>query len=136
LAYPVLAYVIAPALWRHYEHHPEMAAAPKTTTTAAGLPGDPLNIGLVGTPEDVVRALLTAGWFPADPISIRTSLEIVESVLLRRPDPSAPVSTLYLWGRRQDLAFEQCVGASARQRHHMRLWRADRLARGKRPLWL
>lgn len=136
IAYPVLAYLAAPAMWRHYEHHPEMATAPKTTTTAAGLPGDPLNIGLIGTRNEVVRALLAAGWTPADPITLRTSLEIAESVLLRRPDPAAPVSPLYLWGRQQDLAFELPVGRSARERHHVRFWHADRPARDGRPLWL
>ncbi len=136
IAYPVLAYLAAPAMWRHYEHHPEMATAPKTTTTAAGLPGDPLNVGLIGTRNEVVRALLAAGWTPADPITLRTSLEIAESVLLRRPDPTAPVSPLYLWGRHQDLAFERPVGGSARERHHVRFWRTDRPARDGRPLWL
>ncbi len=28
------AYVILPALWRHYEHHPALESAPKTTRTA------------------------------------------------------------------------------------------------------
>jgi len=46
------------------------------------------------------------------------------SVLFRKPDPTAPVSSLYLWGRQQDLAFEREVGSSARQRHHVRLWQA------------
>ncbi|WP_119461777.1 LssY C-terminal domain-containing protein [Rhodospirillaceae bacterium SYSU D60014] len=136
LGYAVLAYGVAPALWRHYEHHPAMEGAPKKTTTAAGLPGDPLNIGLVGRQEEVVRAFLTAGWAPADPITLRTSLAIVESVLLRRADPTAPVSPLFLWGRRQDLAFEQAVGASARERHHVRLWRSDALGVDGRPFWL
>ena len=50
---------------------------------------------------------------------MRAQLETgeVESVLLDRPDPTAPVSTLLLWGRKQDLAFEQEVGRSARQRN-------------------
>ncbi len=37
----------------------------------------------------------------------------------------APVSTLELFGRKQDLAFEQPVGNSPRQRHHVRFWRWD-----------
>ena len=45
------AYVILPALWRHYEHQPALESAPKTTRTAQGIPGDPLNVGLIGTEE-------------------------------------------------------------------------------------
>lgn len=136
LLYTLLAYVIVPAAWRHYEHHPALEDAPKTATTVEGIPGDPLNIGFVGTQAEIVRALVAAGWFPADPITLRTSIAITESVLLHRPDPTAPVSTLQLWGRRQDLAFERAVGRSARQRHHVRFWQAPDLGVAGRPLWI
>jgi hypothetical protein len=63
-------------------------------------------------------------------------VEIAESVLLDRPDSNAPVSTLYLWGRPQNLAFEQTVGTSARQRHHVRFWHSDELGEDGRPLWV
>src|SRR3954471_20803444 len=79
------AYVILPALWRHYEHHPALASAPKTTLTAQGIPGDPLNVGLIGSDGDVVRSMLAAGWSPADPITLESSLRIAESVVFRRP---------------------------------------------------
>jgi hypothetical protein len=35
-----------------------------------------------------------------------------------------PVSDLYFYGRKQDLAFERAVGNSADQRHHVRFWRS------------
>lgn len=134
--YALLAYLITPVLWRHYEHHPSLASAPKTTTTAEGFAGDPLNVGFVGTQDDLIRAFVAAKWQPADAITFRTSLGIVKSVLLHQPDPTAPVSPLFLWGRKQDLAFEQQVGSSARQRHHVRLWQAPELGIDGRPLWL
>jgi hypothetical protein len=134
--YGVCAYVIAPRLWRHYEHHPSMEDVPKATTTIEGIPGDPLNIGFTGTREEVIRALVWAGWSPADPITLRTSLGIVASVLLRRADLTAPVSSLYAWGRKQDLAFERQVGHSARQRHHVRLWESPQYGVDGRPMWL
>ena len=31
VAWLLLAYLILPALWRHYEHHPALENAPKTT---------------------------------------------------------------------------------------------------------
>lgn len=136
ILYILIAYIVAPALWRHYEHHPVMQSAPKTTMTAEGFAGDPLNIGIVGTKPEVVRALIAAGWRPADPTTFHTSVGIVASVLLKRPDSTAPVSSLFLFGRRQDMAFERAVGRSARERHHVRLWQADSLGTGGRPLWL
>ena len=39
------------------------------------------------------------------------------------------------FGRKQDLAFEQPVGDSPRQRHHVRFWRSEEQESG-RPLWL
>ena len=136
LAYALLAYLVAPAVWRHYEHHPAMERAPKTTRSAAGIPADPLNVGLVGARAEVEAALLAAGWDAAAPITLRTSLGIAESVVLGRPDRTAPVSTLYLWGRGEDLAFEKIVGGSARQRHHVRLWCSEDLGTNGRPFWI
>jgi LssY C-terminus len=136
VVYAGIAYLVMPSLWRRYEHQPGLEAAPETTTGGDGLPGDPLNIALIGSEAEVVRALLAAKWHPADPITFRTSLAIALSVLLHRPDPDAPVSSQYLWGRRQDLAFEKSVGGSARRRHHVRLWRSNELAADGRPTWL
>ena len=46
------------------------------------------------------------------------------------------MSPLYVFGRKQDLAFEQDVGGSADQRHHVRWWRAEPLDAAGRPLWI
>jgi LssY C-terminus len=134
--YGLVAYIILPKLWAHYEHNPKLEHSPKTTQTREGIPGDPLNVGLVGTKDEVIRALLAAGWYPADPITFSSSLGIAKSVLLKRPYPTAPVSNLYLLGRKQDLAFELPVGNSAKQRHHVRLWQSKDLGSSGQPLWL
>lgn len=132
----LLAYFVLPFLWRHYEHNPGLADAPKTTVTSQGIPGDPINVGLVGGERALVRAMLEAGWSPADPITLKSSLRIAESVVLKRPDPNAPVSNLFLFGRRQDLAFEKAVGGNARQRHHVRFWQWNDGDNQARPLWI
>jgi len=130
------AYLILPAAWRHYEHHPALAAAPKTTLTAQGIPGDPLNVGLIGSEHDLVESMLAAGWHPADPITIRSSLRIAGSVVFKRSYPDAPVSSLYLFGRPQDLAFEKAFGNNARRRHHVRFWKSVALGRHGVPLFI
>ena len=130
------AYVILPALWRHYEHQPALESAPKTTRTAQGIPGDPLNVGLIGTEEEVVQAMIGSGWDAADPVTVKSSLRIANSVLRDRPYADAPVSNLFVFGRKQDLAFEKPVGANASRRHHVRFWNSKELGRGGIPLWV
>jgi hypothetical protein len=92
------------------------------TRTASDIPGDALNVGLVGSKEDVLRAMNTARWFPADPITFRSSVEIVGSVVLDRPYHDAPASLLYCRGKKEQLAFEKPDGRSADRRHHVRFW--------------
>src|SRR4029078_11112837 len=51
-------------------------------------------------------------------------------------DTNAPVSNLYLFGRKEDLAFEQPVGGNPRQRNHVRFWKVDKTADKGRPVWV
>ena len=130
------AYLILPALWRHYEHHPALENAPKTTRTAQGIPGDPLNVGLIGTEKELVRALIGSGWDSADPVTLKSSIRIARSVLRDRPYHNAPVSSLFVFGRKQDFAFEKPVGDNASRRHHVRFWRSWELGSNGVPLWI
>jgi hypothetical protein len=132
----LLAYVIAPLLWRHYEHQPSLEETPKISHTSIGIPGDPLNIGFVGDEHEVTSAFLAAGWYPADPITLKTSLHIAESSVLNRPYPTAPVSNLFVFDRRQDLAFERPSTRGPEQRHHVRLWRTDVSTKEQGTYWL
>jgi hypothetical protein len=135
LAYLLIAYVLIPLIWRATtRRHPDLSGAPRITHTANGIPGDPVNLAFVGSEPDVVLGMKSAGWFPADPITLRTSLRIAVDSVFRRPDDEAPVSDLFLFGRKQDLAFEQPIGDSPRQRHHVRFWRWDQEHDG-RAVW-
>lgn len=136
LAYTGLAYLALPALWTHYEHQKGLANLPMVTRTAQGIPGDAINFGLVGDDKDVLCAMAAAGWFPADRVTLRSSIEIVGSVLLDRPYRDAPVSPLFYLGRREDLAFEKPDGQSADHRHHVRFWRVLDRGQEQRPVWL
>ena len=134
--YGLLAYLILPALWRHYEHQTRLDGLPMVTATVQGIPGDPINVGMVGTERDILCAMRAAGWHAADPVTWRSSLEISGSVILDHPYPAAPVSPLYYAGRKQDLAFERPVGTSADRRHHVRLWKVLDSGQEGRPVWL
>jgi LssY-like putative type I secretion system component LssY len=134
--YLLLAYIVLPLTWRHYEHQHALEGMTMVTHTADGIPGDPINVGLVGARDDVLCAMNAAVWYPADPITLRSSVEIIGSVLLDRPYRDAPVSHLYYNNRRQDLAFEKPVGSSADRRHHVRLWRVLERGEEGRAVWL
>lgn len=134
--YVLLAYVVLPALWSHHEREPALASLSMVTHTGTGIPGDALNVGLVGSQNDVLRAMQAAGWFPADPVTLRTSLEIVGSVVLNRPYHDAPVSPLYFQGKKEQLAFEKPDGKSADRRHHVRFWLVLEKGTDGRTVWL
>lgn len=136
LAWAVIAYVVLPLGWRFAtRHHPALTDAPRRTHTASGIPGDPVNIGLIGSEEDLHRACLAAGWFPADPLTLKSSLRIAADTVLRREYTDAPVSNLFLWDRKEDFAFEQPFGADPRRRHHVRFWRSPTVDVAGRQAW-
>ena len=136
IGYALLAYLALPALWTHYEHQKGLANLPMVTRTAQGIPGDPINVGLIGDNKDVLCAMQAAGWYPADPVTLKSSIEIAGSVLLDRPYRDAPVSPLFYLGRREDLAFEKPDGNSADHRHHVRFWKVLDQGEENRPVWL
>ena len=136
LAYITLAYLLLPAIWRHYEHQPNLASKPMVTKNSAGIAGDPLNVGLVGNLNEIMRAMTAAGWNRADPLSIKSDVEIAESVALDRPYKDAPVSSLFYQGRREDIAFEKAIGRSAAHRHHVRFWKVLERGAEDRNVWL
>ena len=110
LVWAVGAYILVPGMWKRYTHrHPALEDLPGRAYTADGIPADPINVALVGTKAEVMKIMLAAKWYPADPLTLRSCLEIAEASVLKRPYEEAPVSSEYLFGRKQDLAFEQAV---------------------------
>ncbi len=137
LLYLVGAYLLMPAYLRRYAcRNPTLVDLPGITHTVEGTPGDPLNVALVGSKADLIGIMLAAKWYPADPLSLRVCLEMAAASVLKRPYDDAPVSNLYLFDRKEDLAFEQPVGDSPRHRHHVRFWLTDRVGPDDRPVWV
>jgi hypothetical protein len=110
-------------------------AMPLTTFNRKGHEGDPINIEIVGTTGHVAAAFTAAGWYRADEIDLITSIRISWDSLLGRKYSTAPVSNLYLFGRKEDLAFER-PGRNVRERDHIRLWSSGREAEDGRPIWV
>src|SRR3954447_12624121 len=135
--YLLASYVVIPAgTHRYYRHHPALDDNPRITQTGDGHPGDPLNVALIGTKEQVEAIMQAAKREPAAALGLRSDLAIAEDTVLSRPDVNAPVSNLFLFGRKEDLAFEQPVGDNPRQRNHVRFWKTENVDRDGRPIWI
>lgn len=90
--------------------------------TTIGVLGDPINVALLGSAEQIHDAMTKAGWTRADDVTLRSSWGIIVSSVFRRPYPAAPVSPLLLFNHQQAFAYEQEVDGNASQRHHIRFW--------------
>lgn len=136
-AYLLVAYFLIPLLWtRYYHRHPALEDAPRITHTSDGNPGDPLNVALIGSEAGVKAIMQAAAWHPADHLGLKSDLEIGVDTVLDRPDVDAPVSTLFLFGRKEDLAYECPVGDSPKKRNHVRFWKTEKPDAEGRPLWI
>lgn len=93
------------------------------TQTSDGLLGDPINIAFNGSKKQLVTAMKIAGWTQAAPLSLSSSLKMIYAAVRGANYPDAPVSSLFVFGRKQDYAFEQDIDDNPRRRHHMRIWK-------------
>ena len=140
LTYAIAAYIILPYAIRmglKILHHKRV---PRYTLTGDGLPGDPVNLALIGTLQQLRSAFATTGWSEADRLGMASSWRMVRAFVFKSPYPTAPFSTLYLFGRGQDIGFQKAIDNSPRKRHHVRFW-ALSLARaegalGSASFWL
>jgi hypothetical protein len=122
LTYGIAAYVILPRAVRMGLKLLQRKRVPRFTITGDGLPGDPVNLVLIGTLAQLRAAFAAAGWAEADPLGLASSWRMVRAFVLNKPYPTAPFSTLYLYGRGQDVGFQKCIDDSPRKRHHIRFW--------------
>jgi len=96
--------------------------------------GDPLNFVLVGESADVLNSLSRSGWSFTHRIDFRTVRREVGAAIGGTPYLVAPVSSLYVFGRKQDVALQRARRSIA-QRNHLRLWLAPYRFEN-RPVWI
>jgi hypothetical protein len=96
--------------------------------------GDPLNVVLVGDRDQLLGALGRSGWSFTHRITARSVRREIGAALAGDPYAVAPVSSLYLFDRRQDVALQRARRSIA-QRNHMRLWLAPYTHEG-RSVWI
>jgi hypothetical protein len=123
--YVAMAYVVIPLAFRVYRFFYHPVHLPLYCTTPDGFASDPINIALIGTRKQVIDSMKAAGWTLADKSSILNTLRQAIFTVSGRAYPSAPMSRLYLFGRKQDFGFELEIKGSRGRRHHVRFWAAD-----------
>ena len=133
LAYALAAYVILPRIVRMSLKILQRKSVPSFTVTGDGFPGDPVNLVLMGEFHKLRAAFLAAGWTEAQALNLMSSWRMVVAFVLNRAYPDAPFSTLFLFGRGQDVGFQKAIDMSPRKRHHVRFW-ALSLKRSDEPL--
>jgi hypothetical protein len=122
LTYGIAAYIVLPRAIRMGLRILQSKRVPSYTITGDGLPGDPVNVVLVGTLQQLRGAFAALGWSEADRLNLSSSWGMVRAFVFNSPYPTAPFSTLYLFGRGQDIGFQKAIDNSPRKRHHIRFW--------------
>lgn len=109
---------------------------PRRIGDQQGDPGDMVNFALVGTEQQVKDAFAKAGW---DTVDANTEDAIVHGLietLSHEAYTQMPMSTLYLFGRPQDLAYARANPIEvAATRNHLRIWKTTETV-DSLPLWV
>jgi hypothetical protein len=124
---PDLAHMLSPQLY---------ANIPRRVGDLAGNPGDMVNFSLIGTQDQVTKAFAAAGWVQVDKTTQDAVVHGLISTLSHEAYTEMPMSTLYLFGRSQDLSFARAAPLEvAAIRHHLRVWKTTETVGGE-PFWV
>ncbi len=124
---PDLAKLLSPQLY---------ANVPRRVGDLQGNPGDMVNFSIIGTQDQVTKAFAAAGWVQVDKTTQDAVLHGLVSTLSHAAYTEMPMSTLYLFGRSQDLSFARAAPLEvAAIRHHLRVWKTTETVGGE-PLWV
>ncbi len=100
-----------------------VASLPERTLSAStSVPSDLVNIGLVGSREQLTAAFAAAGWAKAHPVSFRSKALGFKAVAEGMGYLSAPMSPQLLNRNEADLSLQKGLN-DVSKRHHIRIWR-------------
>ena len=95
---------------------------------------DPLNLVVIGTPDEVYYAFIRAGWDETETIYKGSSWKTITSFISGGEYRYSPVSALFVFNRGQDIAFQKARD-NIHERNHLRLWMSPYRYEGE-PVWL
>jgi len=92
-----------------------------TTNSGETRDGDPLNIAVVESNNDPIIPFISREWHLTQKIDIASVIETVRAFVFRGEYLTSPVSPLYVFGRREDVALQK-ARSTINERIHARLW--------------
>ena len=111
-----------------------IASLPERTLSAANsLPSDLINIGLVGSRQQLTAAFAAAGFAKAHPVSFRSKVLGFKAVAEGMGYLSAPMSAQLLNSSEADISLEKGLN-DVSKRHHIRVWKQPARWKG-REVW-
>jgi hypothetical protein len=85
--------------------------------------GDPLNLVMIGKPDELFYAFIRSGWDETEVVTVASGFKTATSFFTGGAYRYSPISSLYLFGRRQDIAVQR-IRKNIHERNHFRLWLA------------
>jgi len=108
---------------------------PRRVSDPNGNPGDMVNVLIVGTQDQMVKAFAVAGWVQVDKTVGSAILDAVANTIEKMDYLTMPMSTLFLFNRPQDYGFAHAEPVKvAMSRNHLRVWKSP-YDLDNRPLW-
>lgn len=112
-----------------------LSKIPRRVSDPNDKPGDMVNVLIVGTKDQMVKAFTTAEWVQVDKTVQNTVLNAVMESVEKKDYLTMPMSTLFLFNRPQDYGFAHAEPVKvAMSRNHLRVWKSPYEVDG-RPLW-
>jgi LssY C-terminus len=112
-----------------------LGQSPRRVASKKGNLGGVVNLVIIGNEAEIHNAFIKAGWAAAATEDANSLWSTFHAVINGKGYDAAPMSTLYLYGRPEDAAFEKMLNDFGK-RHHLRLWRAPVNSPDGRSIWL
>jgi hypothetical protein len=109
----------------------KLRALPNRSVTGSFKPSDPVNLGFIGSPQQIEEAFQAAGWTYGDSVSTLSVLREMRAVSSLNSYAHLPISRQWLNGAPPEFRFEKSFD-SYQKREHIRIWKENTLREG---LW-
>jgi hypothetical protein len=105
-----------------------------TTGSDGARKGDPLNLVIVESSRDPLVPFVARGWHLVRQLDVASMIETARAFLFRDEFLTSPVSPLYVYGRREDVALQK-ARSTINERVHARFWLTPYTFQGRR-IWI
>jgi hypothetical protein len=78
-----------------------------TTNSDGTRDGDPLNLVIVEGRQDPIVPFVARGWHLARQLNLTSAIDTARAFIFRDEFLTSPVSPLYLFGRKEDIALQK-----------------------------